>query len=253
MPIMQQNPYAAPSADPNAAPRTGTMGERPEDWTIGGVLSAGWNGFKSQPGTMLGGFLLLVICLYGVLAAMVFAMMPMQKLTLAQLQDPMSFMAYIWLIILLIVPLEAYLFTGWIRLCLAVLRRESASLGLLFSGGRRLLPVLLGMIVTNLLVTIAFLFLIVPGFVVALGTIMVMPLLADTELGVGEALSRSWDQMKGHKLHVFGLTLVVLVIWLVGSLLTFNLGALLMAPIFSLVGCEVYVCITGRRSPDPAA
>lgn len=252
---MQQNPYAAPSVDPVASPVR--LDRVPREWTIGSVLGAAWGAFKANALLLIIGLILMGICLYGIMAAFMFSIMPTGIFTPgaqpdpAELQETFAHMGLIMTaMVLVILPLEAFLFAGWIRMCLSALRNEDVNLGILFSGGKRILPILVAMIAVYFITIIGMVLLIIPGIIASLGLALVLPLLADGEMGVRDALSESWESMKGHKLHLFGFGLVAFVIYMGVGLLTFNLGLLVVLPLLSLAGCEIYQCVTGRHAAD---
>src|SRR5690606_7423253 len=61
---MQENPYAAPTAQPHAPGLIASPGEGPREWTVGQVLGVGWKAVKEQPVPLVGGTLLVTVVQY---------------------------------------------------------------------------------------------------------------------------------------------------------------------------------------------
>lgn len=248
---MQQNPYAAPSVDPTASRTPGQ--NVPQDWTIGGVLSVAWDTFKAEPLKILGTMILMGVCLYAVILPPLFFTLPPGLLEgrLETPPDPIAIVKAVGFLVPVILILEAFLFVGWFRFTLAAVRRHPLSVGILFSGASRILPIIGAGLLCYLAVILGMIFLIVPGIIIALGFAVTLPLLADTDASVGQALSQSWDMMKGHKMKLFLFILLLSVVSVVLNLITFNLATLVLSPLFSLAFAEIYMCVTGRREPTP--
>jgi hypothetical protein len=239
-----QNPYAAPVADPSAPmPQAGQYG--PEDWTIGELISVGWAATMRAPLPLIGGFFLVLVINQAV------SSLGQSLLGGGDASNPMAAVGASLLLLPVTLALSVYLTVGQTRVALAAARDEPIEFSTFFSGANRLLPGLLLLIVVGLGVMFGMLFLIIPGIIVALGWALVFNLLADTDLGVGEMLSESWEATKGQRLRIFAFYLVCGLVVLAG-LLALVVGVLVALPVIAIAQAELYQRLTGRTGEQPA-
>jgi uncharacterized membrane protein len=91
---------------------------------------------------------------------------------------------------------------------LKLVRGQDARLEDLFSGFQNFGSALLASILMGLLIGLGFIFLIIPGIIVALGFSQTYNVLHDNpQIGGWEAMMKSWQLMKGKKGNYFGFTL----------------------------------------------
>jgi hypothetical protein len=96
------------------------------------------------------------------------------------------------------------------RMALASLRGQSPQLTDIFRF-QRTGTFFFTSLLAGLMVVAAFFCFVVPGIIVALGLAFVAFFVVDgpEDLGVGAALGSSWTRSRGHRLHLFGLVLLV--------------------------------------------
>lgn len=240
---MERYPYPSPSDphglssnDPNA-PGSSYRPGGTSSWTIGGVVSAGWEGFKRDPVTLIAA---------GVIGYMlVFALGIVAGLFGAGGNEPTAgaFVQFVFSIAQSI--LAAFLSIGWIRIYLTTARGGKADLSQLFSGG----DVVVWMVIGNLLVTVGaalgLILLILPGIVLMLGWSLTSFFIADAGMGPVQAISASWNATRGQKLHLFGFFLVLGLMGIAGALAC-GVGLLVAMPVAGVAMATVYLQLSGR-------
>lgn len=119
---------------------------------------------------------------------------------------------------------------GSARYNLNLIDRRPAEIGDLFTGIPRFADALVMHLLQTLLVFAGFLLLFVPGVMLIYGYAMAPYILAeDPECTGWEALKRSYDMMRGHKLELFWLELTFIG-WELLSSFTFGIGSLILNP-----------------------
>ncbi len=107
----------------------------------------------------------------------------------------------------------------------------------LSTGLRFLLPVIGISILTGVAVAIGFILLIVPGVLLLLAWCVNIPVVVTEREDVFAAFGRSWDLTRGHRLQIFGLAVVyVLVVWIMDAAGIAVTGGLNLANLASPVG-----------------
>lgn len=212
----------------------------PVPWTISEVLNVGFNAVKAHPGELIGGFFLAAIIpqLPGQIPVLLDAMGVISS----------SSVAY-WVIhalgLLTMFFVGSFLWVGQIRIALAAARQQPVDLGLLFSGGDRVIPMAILSIVLYVCVLLGTILLVVPGIIVALGCALAAPLIVEANLGPLEALRESWEAMNGHKLSLFLFGLVGILISLAGVCACY-VGFLVVYPALVVAYAEIFRRVTGR-------
>jgi uncharacterized membrane protein len=142
--------------------------------------------------------------------------------------------------------LSAYVLGGLVDVALKAVRGQPTQLRDAFAKGRLMVPMLLAMVVNAILVTIGMVLLIVPGVIVAIGLSMYAPLIVDQGLSGIDALKRSWEITKGHKMNLFLFGLVAIVLACAG-VVACMVGALLLSlPLSVVAWAWVYLRIKGE-------
>lgn len=242
---MQENPYAAPTVDPNASMQRAAGQSGPREWTVGHAIGVGWQAVKDNPLPLVGGFALVTIINQGITQAIQSAM----GASAEPGANPFEALAAVAASMPIVLVVGMYFTIGQFRVALAAARGEPVEMGMFFSGFDRLLLGVVLAIIMYVGVAIGMVLLIVPGIILAFGWAMTLPLLSDTKLGVMEILSESWNSMKGHKFHVFGLYFALVGVALLGLLALF-VGIFVAIPVIYVALAEVYMCITGRRQSE---
>lgn len=146
---------------------------------------------------------------------------------------------------------EAYFIPGFVNLALKAARGQPTSFGDAFSGGRWFGKQLVSMIVGAIITAIGYVLCLVPGVIVALGISLSSLLIVDQDLSGVDALKRSWEMTKGHKLNIFLWGLIGIFVYLAG-VLACGFGALFVSIPMALVGVAyIYLKIKGENPPVP--
>ena len=129
---------------------------------------------------------------------------------------------------------------------LSVVRGEEPRYGLILSGGRYLLSIVLCGILTQIIVMLGFVLLIIPGIIFAMMLIQAQLLIIDRNMGVIDAMSTSRDVMVGNKMTVFALFLVVGLVGGIFALITCGLGVFAVVPYMWILTVMAYLGVTGQ-------
>jgi len=241
--MQQYNPYAAPSPAAQqqmGAPQAGAGA--PQPWEIGEVLGLGFEAVKKDWvvlvfAPIVVGFMLMLpygAALYmfgwgGIIGTILGAIFALVTLALG-----------------------AFVAPGLIKIHLAAARGESPEFGLLFSGGDRLLPFLGAYFLMGIAVSIGYVFLIVPGVILALGLSLTFFFVVDQNMGPIDALKASWETTTGHKGAIFLFGLAAFGILLISELMCF-LPVLFTYPLVIVAYTTAYLRMSGRGGPAAAA
>ncbi len=236
---MNYNPYAAPQAPPPPGGPAAYAGVE-QSWDFGEVLTAAFEGFKSNWAVLLGSNLVMMI------VCCLLAFVPLVPVALGVFRFESAAGSMLVLVAGMLAMIgAAFLFGGHMRISLAVARGQQANFGDLFSGGDHFIPILGVLFLTQVAVLVGTMFLIVPGVVLGIGLAFSSYFVVDQRLGPIEALQASWkvtDGQKG-KLFVFGLLCYLIVL---GSEAVCCLPVLVAAPTVSLAVTIVFLRVTGR-------
>ena len=146
---------------------------------------------------------------------------------------------------------EAYFIPGFINLALKAARGQPTSFGDAFSGGRWFGKQLVSMIVGAIITAIGYVLCLVPGVIVALGISLASLLIVDQDLSGVDALKRSWEMTKGHKLNIFLWGLIGIFVF-IGGYLACLFGAFFVSIPMALVAIAyIYLRIKGENPPVP--
>lgn len=232
---MSLNPYAAPQTAIDYAPsfESGTT-SGPQPWGIEEVFSIAFAAFKRHAavviGTLLVGYVFSFVAglVLGALAGAVFGDVLGQ--VVAQLVS---------------MVLSSFLGIGWIRIWLAAARGGEPTFEMLLSGSDRLLPMLGVTFLYYLAVLGGTLALVVPGIILGVGLYFSLFFIADTNMGVMEALKASWEASSGQRGKMLLAALASLGLVLLGTLACL-VGLLVAVPVSFIAAAVVYTRISGR-------
>ena len=239
---MTFNPYAPPDDNffNNAGPPPPAQGG-PQPWEIEEVIRLAWDRYKSDWITIQFGSLLAMAPaqILGLFSNSIVQRIGLQPLS-------WQFFAVSFGVGLLGNFVTAYFQAGLLRIMLRAARGQEASLGQLFSGG----PAYFGMLAVLFLQFIGIfagmLLFIVPGIILALGFLLSQYYVVDAGMGPIEAMSASWDAMRGHKGQVFLFGLVWFVITLV-SVCT-CIGPFIASAVLHVALAILFTRISGRTA-----
>lgn len=127
---------------------------------------------------------------------------------------------------LLCLPLE-WGYTVWF---LKLIRKEDIRYESLFDGYKDFARTFLTYFLYGIAVAIGTLLFIVPGIILAIGLMMSIYLIKDDkEISAMDALKKSWEMTKGHKMNLFMLGLSFIG-WFILCILTLGIGFLFLVP-----------------------
>ncbi len=242
---IDQNPYEAPRAatTENFGNRAGGHSR---EFGIGEVLGLGLTAVRRQPVELVGGYFLTFFVSWLV------QMLP-QLLLVAGLV-PTGSIAGAALVAgsgsLLGLLASSFFLVGQLRVALAAARGEVVELSQFFSGGDRFGIALLVQIVQGVCIIVGTIFFVVPGLILALGWSLATLFVADSDCGVGEALSESWAMTRGQRGKLFLFALAAIAVLFLG-LLALVVGMFVALPIILVAFATIYVRITGNvESPS---
>lgn len=136
---------------------------------------------------------------------------------------------------------------GIVVMCLKQIQGREVAFGDLFSVFNKTLPLFLAAILINILVSIGFLLLILPGIYLGVSYLLVVPLIVDRDLGVWEAMEASRKAITKRWFSVFGLYLLLLLIVLV-SMIPLGIGLLWTIPLMAMAFMTMYQKMFGIAS-----
>lgn len=237
------NPYAPPddNSQQNAEEGSDAIAGPAQEWTIEEVLRLGWDRVKAD----------WPVLIFAPLLAMgVGQVMGMGGGQIAQRMhiSPLSWEALgiNFGVSFLAMFVHTYFQGGLLRIMLRAARGQTASFGLLFSGG----SVYLKLLAVNLLLFLAvwsgMLLLIVPGVILGLGFSMGQFYVVDAGMGPIAALNASWNATKGHKAHIFGFGFVMFGIMML-SMCT-CVGWILVQAVAYVGWAILFTRISGRQA-----
>lgn len=99
-------------------------------------------------------------------------------------------------------------------------------------------------ILVGLIVILGMILLIVPGIYWALKYQFVVYLIIDKDLGISEAMKKSAEMTKGIKWSLFGFSIVILGVIILGAL-ALGVGLLVAVPVASIAQVKLYKMISG--------
>ncbi len=217
----------------------------PGTWDIGGVLGAGWEAFKKN----------WVVFVFAPFVGFVVAYLPMfLMMFIGGLIGNGVVSAILSLVgLLAFMGLFSFVYVGMIRMFLKGVRGETPSFGDIFSGGNRVVPMFVAVLLMSLIVGIGYCLLFVPGIILALGLNMTFFYVVDQNMGAVDALKASWAATDGQKLNLFLFGLVSFLVILAGELAC-GVGVLVAAPVVTLAHAMIYLRLSGKTAAAaPAA
>jgi uncharacterized membrane protein len=147
---------------------------------------------------------------------------------------------------------SAYMSGGIVATGLKAARGQPISFGDPFSGGRYFGSMFVGLLAFGIIVFLGTLLCIVPGVILAFGLCLYQPLIVDQGLSGVDALKKSWEMTKGHKVTIFILGIIGFFVFLAGALAC-GIGALLISmPMAIVAGAYLYLRIKGEPVVEPA-
>jgi len=150
-----------------------------------------------------------------------------------------------WIIVL------SFMLGGLTATALKAARGQPVTFGDPFSGGRYFVQFFVALIVASVAISVGTALCIVPGVILALGLSLQSFLIVDQDLSGVEALKRSWEMTKGHRLNILLFWLISLFVVFAGELACFFGVFLISYPLLTIAFAWVYLRIKGEHVPQP--
>lgn len=152
---------------------------------------------------------------------------------------------------LAIIVVQSYMMGGLLTVTLKAARGQPATVGEVFSGGRFFVAFLVGSIVQQILVGIGYALCIVPGIILLLGLWAWGYFVVDKGMAAVDALKKSWEMMKGHKMAMFVWGLLSFVVYLAGEIACILPMLLISLPMVFISSAWIYLRLNGEHVPEP--
>jgi len=206
------------------------------DFTIGAVLKEAWQKTSGVKGPLWGALLMILLVIMGLgvvigLLGRQFGSVGSSAALAAALQITLTVAMY---------PLMAGIMMIGIRRAVDL----PVNWKLAFGYFSYLLPIVISVILTMIMTSLGFMLLIIPGIYLSLAYLLTIPLIVDKGLGPWQAMEASRKAISKHWFKVFGLYLVMFLIYLV-SMIPLGLGLIWTMPMFVMAGSILYREIFG--------
>jgi uncharacterized membrane protein len=147
---------------------------------------------------------------------------------------------------------NAFMAGGLMVTSLKAARGQPTSFGDPFSGGRYFGRMLVAAIAVFFVTALGMLLCFVPGIIVALGVVLYGALIVDQDMAGIDAVKKSWEMTKGHKVNIFLFGLIGIGVMIAGALAC-GIGVLLVSIPMGYVGmASIYLRIKGENLPVPS-
>ena len=154
-------------------------------------------------------------------------------------------------VVIIVILVEAYMLGGFATVALKAVRGQPTAIGDVFSGGRYFLTNFVGLLVFVILFFFGEILCLVPAFIFACGCWAWGYLVVDQGLGGVDALKRSWEMMKGHKMNMFIWMILTFFVNLAGELACLLPLFLISLPMVVTSSAWIYLRIKGEHVPEP--
>lgn len=151
----------------------------------------------------------------------------------------------LWIVVL------SFMLGGLTTTALKAARGQPVTYADPFSGGRYFIQFFVALIVSSVATTIGTALCIVPGVILALGLSLQAFLIVDQDLPGVEALKRSWELTKGHRLNIFLFWIISLFVVFAGELACFFGVFLISYPLLMIAFAWIYLRIKGEHVAQP--
>jgi uncharacterized membrane protein len=152
---------------------------------------------------------------------------------------------------LIVLIVQSYMMGGFITVALKAVRGQPTAIGDVFSGGRFFVAFLVGNIVQQILVGIGYVLCFVPGIILILGLWAWGYLVVDQGMSAVDALKKSWEMMKGHKMAMFVWGLLSICVYVAGELACVLPVLLISLPMLITSSAWIYLRLKGEVVPEP--
>ena len=250
-PADSDNPYRAPAHEMvDVAPTYRPESFEPIRIDVGEVVSDAWSIYSTHLGTcVLVGLIvyaLQIAMMVGVFA--VFFAMAAAAGAAGQGFNAPEVLLVVLLVFGMIVGsfLIAWIYIGQTIFLLQLARGESPSIGVVFSGARHVLPVVLASILWSLASGLGMVACIVPGVILYLMLSQFYMLIIDRGVGIIESLKLSARITNGNKVALLLLVLLAIGAGMVAAFVPCGIGQMFATPLIALLWITAYLRMTGQ-------
>jgi hypothetical protein len=233
------NPFQSPVAEQmRATPEFEIRrGFQPTRIDLADMMGRTWRIYKANFGKCVGAGVLVLLLSYAITGGAAYATSD-SPIAVRQLTNALCNIPTIWLTI------------GLCIFLLKVSRGEQAPFADVFSGGPFLLRAIGVNILFGIALTIGFILLIVPLFIVLTMFGPAFLVLIDQRVGVFDSFRMSREATRGNKLTLFALLWLNLAIVILATIVTCGLGFFLVQPFSMLLYVVCYLAMTGQSMAD---
>ncbi len=204
------------------------------DFTVGEVLKEAWQKTKGAKGAIWGGVIVMNLILFGLGFGAAFALQGGNLIA-----DPNTAMGVNAGVQLITTWLSTIFTSGLMLIGVRRALRQRVSWKMVFSGFSKALSITVALILQTILICIGFILLVLPGIYMSVGYGLTLPLILEKGLGPWEAMEASRKAIHKKWWVVFGIYLVMGLIYLV-SIIPLGLGLIWTVPMFFLVMGVLY-------------
>lgn len=204
------------------------------DFSAVTVLKEAWRMTKGIKGSIWGGIVVMLLILFGLGGATI--------MFLPAIGAPDGGTVTAWMNILIqlfSIILSMLFIAGLINIGVQRVADKNFSWKMIFSGFVKMSNIVIAGILMTLLITSGFFLLILPGIYLAVGYSLTLPLILDKGFGPWDAMEVSRRTIHRKWWHVFGIYLIMYLIYLV-SCVPFGLGLIWTIPMFFTVSGVLY-------------
>ncbi len=241
---MDYNPYAAPEAPGPYEPGRPVIDGAPQPWTVGDVISHGWEMVKRH---------WVVLVFAPLLAGFVPGVLYQIPTFVAQAAHLHPESAGYWVVmgVFFIIAWLVQIFfqVGLTRIYLSAARGQEPVFQDLWGGASRYLPFMGMSLLAGLAITLGMVLLIVPGIILSLGLCLASFYCVDAKMSAVESLVASWRATEGHKGQIFVFGLAAMGVALLGYLAC-CVGVYVAMPVIMVAFATIYVRLSGRGMPE---
>jgi uncharacterized membrane protein len=202
--------------------------------TIGEALSAGWEGFKGNIGPLL------------VVAVAVFVVQALVTTLAPAPTEGFNLVYILWQLVGFV--LSSAIGMVWTRLSLEIVDGSDVTMSDFTEDLHLIVPYVLASLISGILISIGLVLLVVPGIILALMFYFVPYRVVDAGSGPLDALRESAQLTRGHKGWLFGFSIVLILLNLLGLLLLV-VGVLVTAAVSLIATAYVYRRLQAAQTP----
>jgi hypothetical protein len=241
------NPYASPAG--GAAYNTSTFATADGPITnvvvpLDPIMNHAWRVWQANLGILVGVTLIVMVITYAIVIPLGFLQAVLER----EAPEFVPFVALFGNIFSNVV--QIFLGIGQASISLKICRGQPATIGDLFGGGPRFLPVLGASLLAGIAFAVGFMLCIVPGILLAIWFWPFYFLVVENKSPVMDSFGLASKVTEGNRGTTVILWLVSVGIIIVG-LLAFCVGIILAAPLVSVLWATAYLMMSGQLPPQP--